>query len=178
MHSGKKLISQAQVVVGENQGTTLLTCDHLTGSVDMDFTCILRGEGLDFSQAKLLRRTRDDGSLVNMTKNIGAGLLQHHSFANPGNYSIKAELYLGERYILQQLVLSVEGISRCQASTNACDLDKDSIPDSCDSDIDGDGITNIVGIVTKDLANCNFSLENIDLQKSRDQASAIAKGVS
>lgn len=43
-----------------------------------------------------------------------------------------------------------------------CDMDKDKIPDSCDDDIDGDGVKNLIGIVQNTYPNCAFTGENVN----------------
>ncbi|HCY20774.1 TPA: hypothetical protein DIC40_02785 [Patescibacteria group bacterium] len=38
-----------------------------------------------------------------------------------------------------------------------CDMDKDSIPDICDMDIDGDGINNLLGTINPNVPkNCSY----------------------
>ncbi len=43
-----------------------------------------------------------------------------------------------------------------------CDIDKDSIPDMCDSDIDGDGIGNQLGIIRFEKPDCTYDVTNIN----------------
>lgn len=41
-----------------------------------------------------------------------------------------------------------------------CDLDRDSIPDMCDEDIDNDGKPNLLGIITSENASCTYGPDN------------------
>jgi len=43
-----------------------------------------------------------------------------------------------------------------------CDLDGDWIPDICDDDIDGDGITNLIWIIDFEQEDCNINMDNIN----------------
>ena len=44
-----------------------------------------------------------------------------------------------------------------------CDMDWDKIPDICDDDIDGDGIKNLVGIISVENKDCSIWIDNINL---------------
>jgi Thrombospondin type 3 repeat len=179
---GQDLVSQAQVIIWSwvewQQWTTVLTCHTLTGTTTTEFRCFLRGVTLDMSTATLLSWKWWDGVDQKFSSDIWDNLIQNHTFAQPGTYTIQANLSLWlETFISQKLVVYVTGDGVCSAGIDACDLDKDSIPDQCDADIDGDWVTNIVGLVTKDFPDCSFTLENIDQQKYRDQGTAIQKWV-
>ena len=54
-------------------------------------------------------------------------------------------------------------------------MDQDGIPDICDSDIDGDGYTNLIGIVTKDNPDCELSEDNIDKDRLQEQTGICKK---
>lgn len=43
-----------------------------------------------------------------------------------------------------------------------CDIDKDKIPDSCDDDIDGDGVKNLIGVVQNIYPDCSLTGANIN----------------
>jgi hypothetical protein len=183
--NGQQLQSHAQVLVkGEDTPTALgvaqteLRCENLTGTLQTDFRCFLRVEDIDLWNATMLRWHWGDGEIQDFSDAIDTALLQNHRYKKPGTYTIMTQLFFGlEELITQQLVVYVTGESFCLSWTTACDADNDSIPDQCDADIDGDGVTNIIGIINKDLPNCGFSLENIDTTILRDQIDAIKKWV-
>jgi hypothetical protein len=41
-------------------------------------------------------------------------------------------------------------------------MDKDSIPDMCDDDIDGDGVRNLIGLILFDNPDCSIDERNIN----------------
>jgi hypothetical protein len=41
-----------------------------------------------------------------------------------------------------------------------CDMDKDGIPDMCDSDIDGDGAQNPLGLISYMKPDCSYGPDN------------------
>lgn len=41
-----------------------------------------------------------------------------------------------------------------------CDMDKDAIPDMCDSDIDGDTAPNPLGIILYEKPDCSYGPDN------------------
>jgi PKD domain/Thrombospondin type 3 repeat len=178
---GRQLSSQAQVIVDSSSvvlPTTVLTCASLTGTVANPMRCFLRFQWDTLDQATMLRWSWGDDSVSSYPENIKDKLIQEHIYTKPGTYTITTELYFWLEVLLTQtLVVYITGEEVCTASSQSCDLDKDTIPDQCDADIDGDGITNIIWLVTKDLPDCSFTLENIDTKILTDQITAIKKGV-
>jgi hypothetical protein len=50
-----------------------------------------------------------------------------------------------------------------------CDLDEDGIPDLCDSDIDGDGVENRLGMLQfEQPPSCLIDAENLDAERFAD----------
>jgi len=43
-----------------------------------------------------------------------------------------------------------------------CDMDWDWIPDICDDDIDGDGMTNLIGLIEYENEDCSINMDNIN----------------
>jgi hypothetical protein len=48
-------------------------------------------------------------------------------------------------------------------------MDKDGIPDICDTDIDNDWIPNLLWIIKYETPNCSYWEENLDLQRLRGE---------
>lgn len=58
----------------------------------------------------------------------------------------------------------------------ACDMDKDTIPDMCDDDIDGDGITNVLGLILQQHPPlCKYSKDDLDQDKIKETIDRIKK---
>lgn len=59
-------------------------------------------------------------------------------------------------------------------SWGRCDLDKDRLPDLCDDDIDGDGVPNLMNLLTKEYADCRIDTGNMNMSLLEATASACA----
>jgi hypothetical protein len=70
--------------------------------------------------------------------------------------------------------------SPCLKNTSRfnCDVDQDGIIDQCDTDIDGDGIENMLGILISETQDCTFPLEIIDTQRLDTQHALILNGAN
>lgn len=94
-------------------------------------------------------------------------LTQLFAFGMPGSYPV---FVLCQSTSLQRyhaaVTVAVEQSDICLWNTTAlkCDMDKDGIPDLCDDDIDGDGISNPMNLLTKELPNCAINSWNINQQ--------------
>jgi hypothetical protein len=55
-------------------------------------------------------------------------------------------------------------------------MDKDTIPDLCDDDIDGDGATNRMGMITKENADCSITTGNTNQQLLQQCQQACQSG--
>lgn len=83
-------------------------------------------------------------------------------------------MYINQcQYLENQATIVVDQTDQCLAwyidgenTRNICDMDQDGIPDSCDNDIDGDGIKNLIGLILpNNTNNCRLrpAIVNIDL---------------
>ncbi len=50
-----------------------------------------------------------------------------------------------------------------------CDIDKDWIPDMCDSDIDWDWIKNLLWMIKNEPSNCKYSIKNLDKTRFKEE---------
>lgn len=78
----------------------------------------------------------------------------------------QSNLYIDQcTYLKNQATIAVKWTDLClDASIEGtlttkykCDLDGDKIPDICDTDIDGDGIQNLLGIINNENEDCSYS---------------------
>lgn len=96
-------------------------------------------------------------------------------YTTPGTYYPTHTIHINQCIPLQtQATVLVDSIDACllihqnNTEDQYCDMDNDNIPDICDDDIDGDGIKNIIGIVTQDNQNCSIDSTNINQDIRKD----------
>jgi len=72
-------------------------------------------------------------------------------------------------YLKNQATIAIKGTDSCldakiqgTLKNYKCDLDKDGIPDLCDTDIDGDGIQNLLWLLLFEKKDCSYSNENLN----------------
>ena len=63
----------------------------------------------------------------------------------------------------------LSALKNWKLSQYKCDMDSDGIPDICDDDIDGDGIKNLIWIVTHENKDCSIGLSNVNGSLLRQQ---------
>lgn len=54
--------------------------------------------------------------------------------------------------------MCVDAMRQGTLNTYTCDMDNDGIPDICDTDIDGDGIQNLLGIINYENTDCTYNI--------------------
>lgn len=79
-----------------------------------------------------------------------------------------------ELFILEATI-NVLGNELCLTNDGVCDLDQDTIIDMCDTDIDGDGVENLLGILIGENEECRFSRSVIDLDRLQEEIQLIKK---
>ena len=55
-------------------------------------------------------------------------------------------------------------------------MDNDAIPDRCDSDIDGDGVTNPLGLIVYETPQCTYGPENTTVTPTGGNGAATGSG--
>jgi len=129
-----------------------------------------------FGTALFFTNTYGDTQAQNFwTKNIRSPISVQHRYVSPWIYYPQTTLMLDAcTNLAAQATVDIQGSDVClEAKINGtlsklwCDMDKDWIPDICDTDIDGDGKPNLLGIIT-DPKQCNYT--------QQIAASGIGKG--
>ena len=71
--------------------------------------------------------------------------------------------------LMNQWTVHINSVDLCEnmiknktISRYKCDQDADWIPDICDDDIDGDGVKNLVWIITRENSDCSVTSDNIN----------------
>jgi len=87
-----------------------------------------------------------------------------HSYQKNGSLTPQDTMYIDQcTYLKNQATIAINGIDACldakiqgTLKNYKCDLDGDGIPDICDSDIDNDGIGNLLGLINFENKNCTY----------------------
>lgn len=88
-------------------------------------------------------------------------------------YHPKSNLIINQCQSLEnQATIVVHGLDMCLEALLgwtldqfSCDMDGDWIPDICDNDIDGDGVENLIGVISYENKDCSINADNIDENK-------------
>ena len=106
---------------------------------------------------------------------VGDNLKSNHIYSKNWSYLVKAYISLTNWQVipvsLTQLVIGENICSNLELAKKKlhCDMDNDGIPDMCDSDIDGDGVPNLLGIIKYEKPDCKYVMENMDLQRLKQE---------
>ena len=115
------------------------------------------------------------------TIKVLSSLSTNHIYSKPGSYLVQAFVSLNNWHIVKvSLTEKVDWDKVCVDLTKAkrefkCDMDNDWIPDICDSDIDGDGVPNLLGIIKYETPDCRYNQDNIDFSRLRLEFNLVKK---
>jgi hypothetical protein len=91
-----------------------------------------------------------------------------HSYEKNGLATPQDSIYIDQcTYLKNQATLIVNGTDSCldakiqsNLKNYKCDGDGDKIPDVCDTDIDGDGIKNLLGLISFENKDCSYESDS------------------
>lgn len=121
-----------------------------------------------------------DGNIKVYRDNIQANLTQPHVYLTAGRYTAQCTLTLDDGLILpNSATVTVIWRDRCRDSSQyKCDMDRDTIPDICDEDIDGDGTNNLMNLILYERPNCIIDDDNTNLPLKQYEHQQAASGVN
>jgi hypothetical protein len=92
-----------------------------------------------------------------------------HSYQKNGSLTPQDSIYIDQcTYLKNQATIVINWSDSCLAAkvngtlntTYKCDLDGDKIPDVCDTDIDGDGVPNLLWIINFENKDCSYESDS------------------
>lgn len=197
--AGKKAVIQKIVLINGKILTNMITLFVVDKSLLRSYALLLApsklianiGEKISFSSYKVgdsresiqwyMMKYNNEKS-ENLPWSTKLPLTTNYSYANNGNYAPSISAFLNQcSYLQAQASIAINGTDVClQAKINGtlkqnfkCDLDKDSIPDICDDDIDGDGIFNLIWLISYENKNCAFTNDNVNAELLDEHFHAI-----
>ena len=197
--AGKKAVIQKIILINGKTLTNMITLFVLDKSLLRSYALLLApsklianiGEKISFNSYKVgdsresiqwyMMKYSNEKS-ENLPSSTKMPLMTNYSYANNGNYAPSINAFLNQcSYLQAQASIAINGTDLClQAKINGtlkqnfkCDMDADGIPDICDDDIDGDGIPNLIWLITYENKDCSFTNANVNLDLLDEHFHAI-----
>ena len=179
---GKRVITQTITLIDGKKLTDIITISVSDKTLLASYALVMIpsalivniGENINFS-------THIIGTMLNtplvQIAEFGDGITQKkpgteklpslfiHSYQKNGSLTSQDSMYINQcSYLKNQATIAVKGIDTCMDALiqgklqdkYKCDLDGDKIPDICDTDIDNDGVKNLLGLVNFENKNCTY----------------------
>ncbi|AHB40990.1 hypothetical protein P148_SR1C00001G0183 [candidate division SR1 bacterium RAAC1_SR1_1] len=171
LDDGTRLQNMITLFVGSNNLFSSYAIQLLPSSLELTtfqtFTFKILPLGDSFADLIFANIVAGDNNstIFPLSNRIVFPLENKHIYKNPGVYYPQTNLSLDQcTQLSAQATLAVGGQDFCLQSKLdgtlldfVCDMDKDSIPDICDMDIDGDGINNLLGTINPNVPkNCSY----------------------
>jgi len=179
---GKKVITQTITFTDGETSTNMITINVIDKTLFSSYALLMIpsklitkiGEKVDFSTSIIgtLLKTPlmqilefADGTTQKKPGSEKLPSLFSHSYQNSRVITPQDNIFINQcSYLRNQATISVQGVDMCldaklQWNLNKvykCDMDKDWIPDICDTDIDGDGIINLLGLINVENNDCSY----------------------
>lgn len=137
----------------------MLGVDTLTKNVGEEFTFRLDLFHLQSSDLSQCIWQFGDQTFKTVAPVTPGGLVQKKSYSQPGSYFVQALcLNTQQRRYTAAATVAVTPNTICLTApqTLKCDMDEDGQPDLCDADIDGDGQSNRMGMISFERPDCSI----------------------
>lgn len=131
-------------------------------NTEINFTPTILGDTITKTPTIQMKRDDTQTALIDGIHKIT------HRYDIPGiiqtDYTVSINQCL---YLHEQQTLIIQDTDVCMSyllnpKQAMCDMDKDKIPDTCDDDIDGDGVKNLIGVVQNTYPNCAITGSTIN----------------
>ncbi len=130
-------------------------------------------------QIKKITCDYGDGIIRVFTSEIAKNLTQPHVYLKAARYTAQCTLTLDNWLILPNTAtVTVIWRDRCRdSSVYKCDMDRDTIPDICDQDIDWDETDNLMWLILYERSSCIIDDDNTNLPLKQYEHQQAATGV-
>ena len=182
--SGKKVITQIITLTDGTKLTNMITINIIDKSLLNSYALLMTpsklianvGEKITFStyiMGTLLKTPLiqiaefADGTTQKKAGTEKMPSIFTHSYQKNWSLTPQDSMYIDQcTYLKNQATIAIKGTETCldakiqwNLGAYKCDLDGDNIPDLCDSDIDNDGIPNLLGLINFENKDCSYMPE-------------------